>query len=64
VFAANGNATTPLGFADGFSAAMIAAAALAFAGAASGLLATGRRPEPMPVLARSAGLTQEEPVAS
>jgi EmrB/QacA subfamily drug resistance transporter len=43
VFAAHGTDRSPLGFADGFSAAMIAAAVMAFAGAASGLPAPGRR---------------------
>jgi EmrB/QacA subfamily drug resistance transporter len=43
VFAAHGSDRSPLGFTDGFSAAMIAAAVMAFAGAASGLLAPGRR---------------------
>ena len=43
VFSAHGTDASPLGFADGFSAAMIAAAVMAFAGAASGLLAPGRR---------------------
>jgi MFS family permease len=43
VFAANGSDHSPTQFADGFSAAIIAAAVLAFAGAATGLLAPGRR---------------------
>jgi EmrB/QacA subfamily drug resistance transporter len=51
VFAAHGSDRSPLGFADGFSAAMIAAAVMAFAGAASGLLAPGRRAPAAPVSA-------------
>jgi hypothetical protein len=43
VFAAHGSDRSPLSFTDGFSAAMIAASVMAFAGAASGLLAPGRR---------------------
>jgi EmrB/QacA subfamily drug resistance transporter len=43
VFSAHGTDRSPVGFADGFSAAMIGAAVMAFAGAASGLLAPGRR---------------------
>jgi predicted phage tail protein len=43
VFAAHGSDRSPLSFTDGFSAAMIAAGAMALAGAASGLLAPGRR---------------------
>ncbi|MDT4894880.1 MAG: hypothetical protein QOE97_3915 [Pseudonocardiales bacterium] len=46
VFAANGSDRSPAQFADGFSAAIVAAAVLAFAGAAAGLLAPGRRPAP------------------
>ena len=46
VFAAHGNDSSSLGFTDGFSAAMIAAAILAFAGAAAGLLAPGRQAVP------------------
>jgi hypothetical protein len=46
VFAAHGSDQSPAGFADGFSAAMVAAALLALAGAATGLLAPGRRPAP------------------
>jgi MFS family permease len=64
-FAANSDGLTPGAFADGFSAAMIAAAALAFAGAASGLLAPGRRPVSTVLVSPTAapqGL--EEPVAT
>jgi EmrB/QacA subfamily drug resistance transporter len=43
VFAANGSDSSPAQFADGFSAAIIAAALMAFLGAACGLLAPGRR---------------------
>jgi len=43
VFAAHGSDLTPNGFADGFSAAMVAAALMAFGGAATGLFAPGRR---------------------
>ena len=43
VFAANGSDRSPVEFADGFSAAITAAAIMAFLGAASGLLAPGRR---------------------
>ncbi|MCU1613763.1 MAG: drug resistance transporter, EmrB/QacA subfamily [Frankiales bacterium] len=44
VFAAHGSDRSPREFADGFAAAMVAAAILALLGAASGLLAPGRRP--------------------
>jgi len=44
VFAAHGDVTSPDSFTDGFAAAMVAAAAMAFLGAASGLFAAGRRP--------------------
>jgi MFS family permease len=43
VFAVHGSDRSPLSFTDGFSAAMIAAGVMALAGAASGLLAPGRR---------------------
>jgi EmrB/QacA subfamily drug resistance transporter len=43
VFVAHGSDRSPLSFTDGFSAAMIAAGVMALAGAASGLLAPGRR---------------------
>jgi EmrB/QacA subfamily drug resistance transporter len=54
VFSAHGTDRSPLGFADGFSAAMIAAAVMAFAGAASGLLAPGRRRVPGPAVGATA----------
>jgi EmrB/QacA subfamily drug resistance transporter len=43
VFAAHGSDRSPLEFVDGFSAAIIASAVMAFAGAVSGLFAPGRR---------------------
>lgn len=43
VFAAHGNAASPIAFTDGFAAAIVAAAAMAFLGAACGLFAAGRR---------------------
>jgi hypothetical protein len=46
VFAAHGSDQSPGGFADGFSAAMVAAAAMTLAGAVTGLFAPGRRPAP------------------
>nr|WP_239014901.1 MFS transporter [Streptomyces sp. CdTB01] len=42
VFGVTGGDRSPLAFADGFSGAVIVAAALAFTGAACGLLAPGR----------------------
>ncbi|MDT5015783.1 MAG: hypothetical protein QOD39_1943, partial [Mycobacterium sp.] len=63
VFAANGNALSPNGFADGFSAAMVAAAVLAFAGAASGLLAPGRPRVPQAAPTTPWGTMRKEPVA-
>ncbi|MFF6992904.1 hypothetical protein [Streptomyces sp. NPDC010273] len=47
VFAAHGTAQSPQDFADGFSAAMVAAAGLAILGTA-GLLAPSRRATPPP----------------
>jgi len=44
VFAAHGSDRSPPEFANGFSAAITAAAVLAFAGAVSGLFLSGRRP--------------------
>jgi hypothetical protein len=44
VFAAHGNDRSPLAFANGFAAAIVAAAVMAFVGAASGLFAPGRKP--------------------
>ena len=46
VFAARGNDSSPVGFTDGFAAAMVPAAILAFAGAAAGMLAPGRQRAP------------------
>jgi EmrB/QacA subfamily drug resistance transporter len=62
VFAAHGSDRSPLEFADGFSAAVIASAAMAFAGAASGLFAPGRRPSPAaaPVPVAAMARAQEE----
>jgi MFS family permease len=62
VFAAHGSDRSPLEFTDGFSAAMIASAAMAFAGAASGLFAPGRRPSPAaaPVPVAAMARAQEE----
>jgi hypothetical protein len=51
VFAAHGSDRSALSFTDGFSAAMTAAAVMAFAGAASGLLAPGRRAPAAPTSA-------------
>jgi EmrB/QacA subfamily drug resistance transporter len=48
VFAAHGNDRSPQGFADGFSAAMVTAAALAGLGAVIGLFAPTRRRAPAP----------------
>lgn len=49
VFAAHGDTTSPNAFSDGFSAAMVAAALMAFLGAVAGLFAPGRRPASAPV---------------
>jgi EmrB/QacA subfamily drug resistance transporter len=46
VFAAHGSDRSPADFADGFSAAMVAAALLALAGGAAGLFTPGRRVDP------------------
>jgi MFS family permease len=48
VFAAHGNDRSPQGFSDGFSAAMVTAAALAALGAIIGLFAPTRRRAPAP----------------
>jgi hypothetical protein len=53
VFAAHGTDQSPQDFADGFSAAMVAAAVLAILGAAAGLLAPSRRATPPPAPAAS-----------
>ena len=46
VFAAHGSAGSPLGFADGFAAARVAAAAMSLLGAVAGMFAPGRRKVP------------------
>ncbi|SFC65350.1 drug resistance transporter, EmrB/QacA subfamily [Nocardioides terrae] len=49
VFAAHGDVTSPSEFSAGFAAAMVAAAVMAFLGAASGLFAAARRPADAPM---------------
>jgi MFS family permease len=61
VFDGNGSDRTPASFADGFSAAMTAAAVMALVGAATGLLAPGRRPaRPAPAVTSKTGPAPEE----
>jgi MFS family permease len=65
VFAAHGTDRSPQGFADGFSAAMVAAAVLAILGAATGLLAPSHRATPPPAAApASAGVSAIEGVSA
>ncbi|GIF47938.1 EmrB/QacA subfamily drug resistance transporter [Asanoa ferruginea] len=58
VFAAQGDDRSAQGFADGFAAAMVTAAGLAFVGAAVGLLAPSRRRAPTPP-PRGAAVTEK-----
>ncbi|MEU0945578.1 MFS transporter [Streptomyces canus] len=60
VFAAHGSDRSPEQFADGFSAAIITSAVLAFVGAASGLLAPGRTPAARRTAQQPAAHTSQE----
>ncbi|HVV30752.1 MAG TPA: MFS transporter [Mycobacteriales bacterium] len=59
VFAAHGNDRSPLAFANGFAAAIVAAAVMAFVGAASGLFAPGRKPVVVPPASPPARVLEE-----
>lgn len=60
VFAAHGSDRSPEQFADGFSAAIITSAVLAFVGAASGILAPGRAPSAPQTAQHPAAHTSQE----
>ncbi|MGX1471525.1 UNVERIFIED_CONTAM: EmrB/QacA subfamily drug resistance transporter [Streptomyces canus] len=60
VFAAHGSDRSPEEFADGFSAAIITSAVLAFVGAASGILAPGRTPSTRRAAQHPAAHTSQE----
>jgi len=59
VFAAHGDDRSPLAFTNGFTAAMLAAALMAFAGAVSGLFAPGRKPAATTPTTQPAELEEE-----
>ncbi|MFJ6392518.1 MFS transporter [Streptomyces sp. NPDC091972] len=60
VFAAHGSDRSPEQFADGFSAAILTSAVLAFAGAAAGILTPGRTPGARRTPQRPAAPTAQE----